>query len=137
MYHERLGACGEDYERCLRRQEGVRLRHVSGPADAASTAANQLLKGKVDEIRHQDFYVDESNRKQLQTEKKECEEQDLITQIDAPELEVEKLSVSCESADRQMSEEDIASMEAALVPAKKDAQIALNMVEMVHQSCAV
>ena len=113
------------------------MRHVSGLADAANIAANQLLKGKVDEIRHQDFYVDESNRKQLQTEKKECEEQDLITQIDAPELEVEKLSVSCESADRQMSEEDIASMEAALVPAKKDAQIALNMVEMVHQSCAV
>merc|ERR1719340_311992 len=52
----------------------------------------QLLKEKEDEIKHKDFCVDEFNKNQLQTEKKERDKQDLIARIEDLALTIKTLS---------------------------------------------
>merc|ERR1712210_400469 len=52
----------------------------------------QLLKEKEDEIKHKDFCVDEFNKNQLQTEKKEREKKDLIAKIEDLEMTIKSLA---------------------------------------------
>mmetsp|Transcript_97928 Transcript_97928/g.285732 ORF Transcript_97928/g.285732 Transcript_97928/m.285732 type:complete len:700 (+) Transcript_97928:953-3052(+) len=64
----------------------------------------QLLKEKEDEIKHKDFCVDEFNKNQLQTEKKEREKRDLIAKIEDLELTIQTLADEIESLKSQIAE---------------------------------
>merc|ERR1711933_686073 len=52
----------------------------------------QLTKEKEDEIKHKDFCVDEFNKNELQTEKKEREKKDLIAKIEDLEMAIKALT---------------------------------------------
>ena len=60
----------------------VRLDAFTRVKKAIDDMVAQLLKEKKDEIKHEDFCVDEFNTNQLQTERKEREKEDLIAKID-------------------------------------------------------
>ena len=52
----------------------------------------QLIKEKVDEIQHEDFFVDEFSANQLQTEEKERTKADLIAKMEGLEMTINTLS---------------------------------------------
>merc|ERR1712117_303284 len=51
-----------------------------------------LLKEKADEIKHKDFCVDEFNKNQLETEKKERQKADQIAKIEDLEMQIDALN---------------------------------------------
>jgi len=69
----------------------VRLDAFTRVKKAIDDMVAQLLKEKEDEIKHEDFCVDEFNTNQLQTEKKEREKKDLIAKIEDLELTIKTL----------------------------------------------
>jgi predicted RNase H-like nuclease (RuvC/YqgF family) len=64
----------------------------------------QLLVEKADEIKHKDFCVDEFNKNQLQTEKKEREKQDLTAKIEDLEMAIDELAKSIETLKAEIAE---------------------------------
>ena len=64
----------------------------------------QLLQEKADEIKHKDFCVDEFDKTQLQTEKKEREKEDLINKIDDLTMTIEKLSEAIDTLKAEIGE---------------------------------
>jgi len=75
----------------------------------------QLGKEKEDEIKHKDFCVDEFNKNQLETEKKERERQDLEAKIEDLELTIKTLT---EEIDNLKAE--IAAMQVQMKRAGED-----------------
>merc|ERR1719191_643372 len=65
---------------------------------------NQLLKEKEDEIKHKDFCVDEFNKNQLQTEKKEREKSDLEAKIEDLTLTIKALADAIEALKSEIAE---------------------------------
>merc|ERR1719191_2585507 len=63
-----------------------------------------LLKEKADEIKHKDFCVDEFNKNQLETEKKEREKADLIAKIDDLTMTIEKLTKAIDTLKAEIAE---------------------------------
>merc|ERR1739838_1269811 len=82
----------------------VRLDAFTRVKKAIDDMIAQLLKEKEDEIKHKDFCVDEFNTNQLQTEKKEREQQDLIAKIEDLELTIKTLTSEIESLKAQIAE---------------------------------
>merc|ERR1712079_739637 len=70
----------------------VRLDAFTRVKKAIDDMVAQLLKEKEDEIKHKDFCTDEFNTNQLQTEKKEREEKDLIAKIEDLEMTIKALT---------------------------------------------
>jgi len=82
----------------------VRLDAFTRVKKAIDDMVAQLLKEKEDEIKHKDFCVDEFNKNQLQTEKKEREKQDLIALIEDLEQTISTLTQEIESLKSQIAE---------------------------------
>merc|ERR1711897_48972 len=70
----------------------VRLDAFTRVKKAIDDMIAQLMKEKADEIKHNDFCVDEFNTNQLQTEKKEREKADLIAKIEDLEMTIKALT---------------------------------------------
>mmetsp|Transcript_35097 Transcript_35097/g.52058 ORF Transcript_35097/g.52058 Transcript_35097/m.52058 type:complete len:696 (+) Transcript_35097:20-2107(+) len=64
----------------------------------------QLLKEKDDEIKHKDFCTDEFHQNQLQTEKKDREEQDLTATIEDLSMKIEGLAKAIEELKGEIAE---------------------------------
>merc|ERR1711920_572423 len=64
----------------------------------------QLLKEKADEIKHKDFCTDEFNVNQLQTEKKDREQSDLIAKIGDLESTIKGLSEAIDTLKAEIAE---------------------------------
>merc|ERR1712232_980581 len=64
----------------------------------------QLLQEKADEIKHEDFCVDEFNKNQLETERKEREKADLIAKIEDLTMTIEKLTKAIDTLKAEVSE---------------------------------
>merc|ERR1711920_842211 len=82
----------------------VRLDAFTRVKKAIDDMIAQLLKEKEDEIKHQDFCVDEFNTNQLQTEKKEREKQDLLAKIEDLELTIKTLTEEIETLKAEIAE---------------------------------
>merc|ERR1712166_984105 len=67
----------------------VRLDAFTRVKKAIDDMIAQLLKEKEDEIKHKDFCVDEFNKNQLQSEKKERAKQDLTAKIEDLEMTID------------------------------------------------
>merc|ERR1712072_1545230 len=63
-----------------------------------------LLKEKADEIKHKDFCVDEFNKNQLETEKKERQKSDQIAKIEDLEMTIEALTKAIETLKAEIAE---------------------------------
>merc|ERR1711988_1222930 len=70
----------------------VRLDAFTRVKKAIDDMIAQLLKEKEDEIKHRDFYIDELNTNQLQTEQKEREKEDLLAKMDDLTMQIDKLA---------------------------------------------
>merc|ERR1719229_848323 len=82
----------------------VRLDAFTRVKKAIDDMIAQLLKEKEDEIKHKDFCVDEFNKNQLETEKKEREKQDLIAKIDDLEMTIDQLAKAIETLKAEIAE---------------------------------
>jgi septal ring factor EnvC (AmiA/AmiB activator) len=82
----------------------VRLDAFTRVKKAIDDMIAQLLVEKADEIKHKDFCVDEFNKNQLETEKKEREKQDLIAKIEDLEMNIEQLTKAIETLKAEIAE---------------------------------
>merc|ERR1712216_931195 len=82
----------------------VRLDAFTRVKKAIDDMIAQLLKEKEDEIKHKDFCVDELNKNQLQTERKEREKQDLLAKIEDLEGRIKKLTEEIETLKAEIAE---------------------------------
>jgi hypothetical protein len=82
----------------------VRLDAFTRVKKAIDDMIAQLLVEKADEIKHKDFCVDEFNKNQLETEKKEREKQDLIAKIEDLEMNIESLTKAINTLKAEISE---------------------------------
>merc|ERR1719486_588448 len=63
-----------------------------------------LLKEKADEIKHKDFCVDEFNKNQLETEKKERQKEDQLAKIEDLEMQIDALNKAINNLKSEISE---------------------------------
>merc|ERR1719188_1824093 len=63
-----------------------------------------LLKEKADEIKHKDFCVDEFNKNQLETEKKERQKKDLIAKIEDLQMQIDALTKAIDTLKAEIAE---------------------------------
>merc|ERR1719386_594815 len=70
----------------------VRLDAFEKVKKAIDDMVAALMKEKADEIKHKDFCVDEFNKNQLETEKKERLKEDLIAKIEDLEMQIDALT---------------------------------------------
>jgi len=82
----------------------VRLDAFERVKKAINDMIAQLAKEKEDEIKHKDFYVDELNTNQLQTERKEREKEDFIAQIEDLEMKIESLAKAIDALKGEIAE---------------------------------
>merc|ERR1719352_1522846 len=82
----------------------VRLDAFTRVKKAIDDMIAQLLVEKADEIKHKDFCVDEFNKNQLETEKKEREKQDLIAKIEDLEMTIEALTKAIDTLKAEIAE---------------------------------
>merc|ERR1712157_283803 len=82
----------------------VRLDAFTRVKKAIDDMVAQLLKEKEDEIKHKDFCVDEFNKNQLQTERKEREKQDLLAKIEDLESTIKTLTEEIEALKAEIAE---------------------------------
>merc|ERR1712232_1509251 len=82
----------------------VKLDAFERVKKAIDDMVTQLLQEKADEIKHKDFCVDEFNKNQLQTEKKEREKADLIAKIDDLTMTIEKLTKAIDTLKAEIAE---------------------------------
>jgi predicted RNase H-like nuclease (RuvC/YqgF family) len=82
----------------------VRLDAFTRVKKAIDDMIAQLLIEKADEIKHKDFCVDEFNKNQLQTEKKEREKEDLIAKIADLEATISKLTADIDGLKSEIAE---------------------------------
>merc|ERR1719453_2206760 len=82
----------------------VRLDAFTRVKKAIDDMIAQLLQEKADEIKHKDFCVDEFNKNQLETERKEREKADLIAKIDDLTMTIEKLTKAIDTLKAEIAE---------------------------------
>jgi hypothetical protein len=82
----------------------VRLDAFTRVKKAIDDMIAQLLVEKADEIKHKDFCVDEFNKNQLETEKKEREKKDLIAKIEDLEMTIDQLTKAIETLKAEIAE---------------------------------
>jgi hypothetical protein len=82
----------------------VRLDAFERVKKAIDDMVAQLLQEKADEIKHKDFCVDEFNKNQLQTEKKEREKEDLIAKIEDLTMTIDKLTKAIDTLKAEIAE---------------------------------
>jgi len=82
----------------------VRLDAFTRVKKAIDDMIAQLLVEKADEIKHKDFCVDEFNKNQLETEKKEREKQDLIAKIEDLEQTIDQLTKAIDTLKAEIAE---------------------------------
>merc|ERR1719401_809233 len=82
----------------------VKLDAFTRVKKAIDDMISQLLKEKEDEIKHKDFCVDEFNKNQLQTEKKDREKEDLLAKIDELEATIKQLGEAIETLKAEIAE---------------------------------
>merc|ERR1719221_1167517 len=63
-----------------------------------------LLKEKADEIKHKDFCVDEFNKNQLETERKERQKSDQIAKIEDLEMQIDALTKAIDNLKSEIAE---------------------------------
>merc|ERR1719168_179504 len=63
-----------------------------------------LLKEKADEIKHKDFCVDEFNKNQLETERKERQKADQIAKIEDLEMQIDALNKAIDNLKSEIAE---------------------------------
>merc|ERR1712151_957803 len=63
-----------------------------------------LLKEKADEIKHKDFCVDEFNKNQAETERKERQKSDQIAKIEDLEMQIDALNKAIDNLKSEISE---------------------------------
>jgi len=82
----------------------VRLDAFTRVKKAIDEMIVQLLQEKEDEIKHKDFCVEEFNKNQLQTEKKERQKSDVIAKIEDLEMNIKELTEAIETLKAEISE---------------------------------
>merc|ERR1719352_1646840 len=82
----------------------VRLDAFTRVKKAIDDMIAQLLVEKADEIKHKDFCVDEFNKNQLETERKEREKADLVAKIEDLTMTIEKLTKAIDTLKAEVSE---------------------------------
>merc|ERR1719240_825881 len=82
----------------------VRLDAFTRVKKAIDDMIAQLLVEKADEIKHKDFCVDEFNKNQLETEKKEREKEDLIAKIEDLTMTIDKLTKAIDTLKAEIAE---------------------------------
>merc|ERR1712232_1208975 len=82
----------------------VKLDAFERVKKAIDDMVTQLLQEKADEIKHKDFCVDEFNKNQLQTEKKEREKKDLIAKSEDLEMQIEELTKAIDTLKAEIAE---------------------------------
>merc|ERR1719456_600626 len=82
----------------------VRLDAFTRVKKAIDDMIAQLLKQQEDEIKHKDFCVDDFNKNQLQTEKKEREKTDLEALIDDLKMTIAKLTKEIAALEAEIAE---------------------------------
>jgi len=82
----------------------VRLDAFERVKKAIDDMVTQLLQEKADEIKHKDFCVDEFNKNQLQTEKKEREKKDLIAKSEDLEMQIDELTKAIDTLKSEIAE---------------------------------
>jgi hypothetical protein len=82
----------------------VRLDAFERVKKAIDDMIAQLMQEKADEIKHKDFCVEEFNKNQLETERKEREKEDLINKIDDLTMQIEKLTKEIETLKAEIAE---------------------------------
>merc|ERR1712072_1602665 len=85
----------------------VRLDAFTRVKKAIDDMVAQLLKEKEDEIKHKDFCVEEFNKNELETEKKEREKSDLIAKIEDLTLTIKQLTADIERLKSEISEAQV------------------------------
>jgi len=82
----------------------VRLDAFTRVKKAIDDMIAQLLQEKADEIKHKDFCVDEFDKNQLETERKEREKADLIAKIEDLTMTIEKLTKAIDTLKAEIAE---------------------------------
>merc|ERR1712183_745728 len=82
----------------------VRLDAFTRVKKAIDDMIAQLLQEKADEIKHKDFCVDEFNKNQVETERKEREKADLVAKIEDLTMTIEKLTKAIDTLKAEVSE---------------------------------
>merc|ERR1712176_1298384 len=82
----------------------VKLDAFERVKKAIDDMVTQLLQEKADEIKHKDFCVDEFNKNQLQTEKKEREKKDSIAKTEDLEMQIDELTKAVETLKSEIAE---------------------------------
>merc|ERR1719409_2530830 len=82
----------------------VRLDAFTRVKKAIDDMIAELLQEKAYEIKHKDFCVDEFNKNQLETERKEREKADLIAKIDDLTMTIEKLTDAIDTLKAEIAE---------------------------------
>merc|ERR1712232_1193108 len=82
----------------------VRLDAFERVKKAIDDMIAQLLQEKADEIKHKDFCVDEFNKNQLETERKEREKTDLIAKIEDLTMTIDKLTKAIDTLKAEIAE---------------------------------
>merc|ERR1711865_1244193 len=82
----------------------VRLDAFTRVKKAIDDMISQLMVEKADEIKHKDFCVDEFNKNQLETERKEREKSDVIAKIEDLEITIDQLTKAIETLKAEIAE---------------------------------
>merc|ERR1719331_2782069 len=82
----------------------VRLDAFTRVKKAIDDMIAQLLVEKADEIKHKDFCVDEFNKNQLETEKKERQKSDQIAKIEDLEMQIDALTKAIDTLKAEIAE---------------------------------
>merc|ERR1712054_30325 len=82
----------------------VRLDAFERVKKATDDMIAQLLQEKADEIKHKDFCVDEFNKNQLETEKKDRDKSDLEAKIEDLTLTIKALADAIETLKAEIAE---------------------------------
>ena len=82
----------------------IRLDAFTKVKKAIDDMVAQLLKEKADEIKHKDFCVDEFNKNQLETEKKERQKSDQIAKTEDLEMQIDALTKAIDTLKAEIAE---------------------------------
>merc|ERR1719213_453831 len=82
----------------------VRLDAFTRVKKAIDDMIAQLLVEKTDEIKHKDFCVDEFNKNELETEKKDREKKDLIAKIEDLTMTIDELTKAIDTLKAEIAE---------------------------------
>merc|ERR1711957_934683 len=82
----------------------VRLDAFVRVKKAIDDMVTALLKEKADEIKHKDFCVDEFNKNQMETEKKERKKSDLIAKVEDLEMQIDELTKALDTLESEIAE---------------------------------